>query len=120
MLINLSNVPFDEWEKLQAETALNEFESVRDVEFPTVEEGIDDNNIKLLVEQCINDNLEYFNNADRNNAVYIFGDEFFTFYFVKSMLERGIRCIAPLHELSNQSKHSKNSFKKFREFKLHY
>lgn len=121
MLVNLSNVPFQEWEKFQVEVALAEFETVHDIDFPNVESGIDETNIKELVEGCIKDILIKFNNADRNNAVYILGDDFFTFYFVKSMLDRGIRCIAPQYKNSNQLKFSNNNpFLKFREYKSHY
>lgn len=122
MLLNLSNVPFTEWGKLQADTAIKEFESVRDVEFPIAEGGIDESNIKDLVDQCISENQKYFNNADRNNAVYIYGDEFFTFYFVKSMLDRGFRCITP--QFNGLDPYNKNApsdtFIKFREYKFQY
>lgn len=118
MLINLTSIPHELWSEDQSKQAINEFENVVDIEFPSIDAHLDDLAIKSIADPIIDKCVDYFNNADLNNAVCLFDDPIFTFYMVKSILERGFRCVAP--SFSEEESSNKVEFVRFREFKLKY
>ncbi len=118
MLINLSSTPYASWSEEQSKQAINEFENIVDLDLPYIDAQLDDLAIKLIADPIIDKCVDYFNNADLNNAICLSADPVFTFYMVKSVLERGFRCVAPSFDESNGS--NKTAFVRFREFKLKY
>ena len=118
MLINLSNTPNASWSEEQSKQAINEFENVVDIDLPHFNAQLDDVAIKLIADPIIDKCVDYFNNADLNNALCLSADPIFTFYMVKSILERGFRCVAP--SFSEEQSSNKVEFVRFREFKLKY
>lgn len=118
MLINLSSTPNELWSEQQSKQAINEFENVVDIDLPHIDAQLDELAIKLIADPIIDKCVDYFNNADLNNALCLSADPIFTFYMVKSILERGFRCVAPSFSKAESS--SKIEFVRFREFKLKY
>lgn len=119
MLINLSNTPSLTWSQNQIKQAVNEFENIIDIEIPCIDAKLDDFEIKLIADPIIEKCVEYFNNADLNNAVFLDADPIFTFYIVKSVLERGFRCITSAL-IDSKDSAGKDIFVRFREYRLRY
>ncbi len=120
MLINLSRIPSTNWGPLQIKTSLDEFESINDLEFPKIEPNLSELEIIKLAEPLISKCVKLFSNADKNNAVYVDADPIFSFYFAKSILERGYRCISPSFDESRNDSSIYKKFVKYREYRLKY
>lgn len=118
MLINITSTPNELWSEKQSKQAINEFESILDMDVPPIDAQLDEDEIKSLADPLIDKCVDYFNNADLHNAVCLYNEPIFTFYFVKSILERGFRCVTPSFDETKES--NKAVFVRFREFKLKY
>ena len=119
MLINLSNIPSSSWDSEHKKVAVNEFENIIDIEIPKIDAELDDLGVKEIADPIIEKCVELFNNADLNNAVYLDADPIFTFYVVKSLLERGFRCVASSFDDSKKNA-GQDGFVRFREYRLEY
>jgi hypothetical protein len=120
MLINLSRIPSANWGPLQIKTSLAEFESINDLELPKIEPNLSELEIINLAEPLISKCVKLFSNADINNAVCIDADPIFSFYFAKSILERGFRSISPSFNESKSDTDRYNEFVRYREYRLKY
>ncbi|HRW21917.1 MAG TPA: CRISPR-associated protein [Bacteroidales bacterium] len=95
MLINLSNHPFQNWDKKQTEAAQTAYGSIIDLRFPQIDPEWD-------IEQIINIAVKYFKKIDielkksteNNNAVHLMGELTFCFCLASLLQKNEITCIA--------------------------
>ncbi|MCW8849431.1 MAG: hypothetical protein OQJ81_05570 [Melioribacteraceae bacterium] len=120
MLINLSYTPSANWSDFQINKSIEEFESINDLDLPKLDPNLSEKEIISLSESLIEKCVKLFSNADKNNAVYIVADPIFTFFFAKSLLERGFRCISPsFNEVKSDTANIKE-FVRYWEYRLKY
>lgn len=120
MLINLSNIASENWSNFQISTSVDEFEVIHDINLPQLNPDLSEYEIVSLAEPLINKCVKLFSNADKNNAVSIIAEPIFTFYFAKSILERGFRCISPSFNGEVTDFDDNKEFVRYREYKLKY
>ena len=118
MLINLSSISASKWGNVQIKKSIAEFESISDLNLSLIDPNLSETEIISLANPLIEKCVKLFSNADKNNAVCIDADSFFVFYFVKSMLERGFRCISPSFDEAKTDTNNSKVFIRYREFRL--
>lgn len=94
MLINLSNHPFEDWDKKQKEVALSKYGVVEDLPFPEVDPAADTQAVVQLAAQYLTMCMVKFGKtAQTTDAVHISGEPCFLYHFVTIAKTKGINCI---------------------------
>jgi len=94
MLINLSNHPFEDWDKKQKEVALSKYGRVEDLPFPEVDPAADTQTIAQLADHYLTSCIGKFGKAvQTTNAIHISGEPCLLFHFVTIAKAKGINCI---------------------------
>lgn len=117
VLINLSNHPFDDWSQAQRKES-EKYGRVIDIPFPSVDPGAGEDEIicqaNETVEKCLL--------AGKNNELtaHVMGEMTLTYSIVKTLKEKGIKCIASTSErkalTENGLRLSEFAFVRFREY----
>jgi ATP-dependent exoDNAse (exonuclease V) alpha subunit len=89
MLINFTNHPFDSWNDIQKEAAIEKYQKVLDVPFPHINPDADELDIKADAAKYLEQILKL-----EPSAVHIMGEMNFTFQMVNFLMKEGIECIA--------------------------
>lgn len=86
--VNFSNHPSSKWSKEQIDAA-SEYGEIIDVAFPSLGTDINENDIRIIGEECVANILE------KNPAIVMCQGEFtLTFYVVNELMRIGITCVS--------------------------
>ena len=118
ILINLSNHPFEKWDKRQKEAALEYGECV-DCQFPAVDPDMGKTDIDRLADCKIKE--LYRLAGKRRFTVHIMGEMGLTYAIVSKLKQSGIPCILSTSfriakEDADGLKHVRFNFERFREY----
>lgn len=95
MLLNLTNHHSPQWPEAQKKEAKEQFGSISDLPFPSIEPQWDEEKVQELAEdyrkKCI-DVLKVSEN--QKNAVHLMGEHTFCFALIRLLQEDNITCIA--------------------------
>lgn len=96
MLINLSNHPLEKWSREQREAAEREYGPVLDLPFPMQDPSASSQVVASDAHNtaCHAQRLLEEQGDGPCNAIHVMGEFTFTYFFVREMERRGIRCIA--------------------------
>lgn len=100
MLINLTNHPSEKWSEKQTQTAIKQYNSITDIQFPQIDPTATIEEVQKLAEQYVTEikkKLGYtdvltFNN--KINVVHIMGEMTFTHNVVRLLQQNVITCLA--------------------------
>lgn len=116
MLLNLSNHPSNQWGKAQQKAALDQYDKIEDLPFPSIDPESSSSAIQqLAMDYCQRIMLL------QPQAVHVMGEMTFTYTLVQLLQKQGIHCIAStsqrkiLIEVSGQ-KTVLFEFEQFREY----
>lgn len=125
MFINLSNHPSDLWGKEQ-QTAARSWGDIYDIPFPQIDPAISENALDHLVEEYLQQIIEYRKQAPAASFIVMVQGEFvFSFRLIIQLKKLGIRVVAAqsrriVRESSDESgnyiKESHFQFVGFREY----
>lgn len=119
MLINLSNHPFEDWDKKQKEVALSKYGAVEDLPFPEVDPAADTQSVAQLAAQYLTMSVVKFGKlVQTTDAVHISGEPCFLYHFVNLSKDHGITCIcSTTHRLVSNEGNIKTTFFQFVQFR---
>ena len=115
MLINLSNHPSKEWTAFQKNTAIELYQSIKDIEFPVIYPNCSDVEITQLAQKYVKQIIEL-----KPAAVHIMGEMNFAFTCITLLKSYGIICVASTTKRKSSvienKKTSEFEFVQFRQF----
>lgn len=96
MLINFSNHPSDKWDEMQKQTALSQFGSIVDLQFPQVDPQANESGIRELANQYVQRIKEMLTLQENKFpvAVHIMGEMTFLFCVINLLKNNEIQCLA--------------------------
>jgi hypothetical protein len=89
MILNFTNHPYETWNQIQQNEAIQKFESVLDFPFPEIDPNLDEIDLEKVVREVL---LEIL--ALKPNAVLIMGEMNFTFQMIYFLMQNNIPCYA--------------------------
>ncbi len=116
MLINFSNHPSENWSDFQKKTAIDSYQTIYDISFPSISPEISEDEIIHLAQNYARKIIKL-----QPSAVHIMGEMNFTHQCVSILKSYNIKCIASTSVRNsiegNNSKTSIFEFVQFREYK---
>jgi len=115
MLLNFSNHPTKEWTANQKNIALEQYTTIQDLSFPSIDPHIDSSELVMLVKKYIIQ-IQQINPT----AIHIMGEHTFTFKMVSELQKIDFLCIASTTKRKAIQKGNKKTiyfdFVKFRTY----
>jgi len=116
MLVNFTNHPSIGWGKLQKESALALYTEIVDIQFPHINPGADELEIKIEAKKYLEQILTL-----KPDAVHVMGEMNFTFQMVYFLMQEGVECIASttrriIETFPNEIQKSRFEFVSFRKY----
>lgn len=123
MLINLSNHPSSHWDTYQKEAALMLYNSIMDLNFPTIDpEASPDTLITIALEYLEKIKATFpYNSDNQSNAVHLMGESTFCYILVTLLNRENIPVIASTtrRRVFYGDDGSKNSIFEFVQFRVY-
>jgi hypothetical protein len=117
MLLNFTNHPFETWDSIQKDAAIQEFDAVVDFQFPEINPELDEMELEKLVRKYLEEILVY-----KPSAVHIMGEMNFTFQMIYFLMQNKIPCYASTSERNMEKKGDQITntfvFKRFRKYRF--
>lgn len=114
VLVNFSNHPSSKWDKDQMEAA-EQYGRVVDIAFPVVDENDDEEKIKKIGDEYLEEIMQY-----ATAAVMLQGEFTLSYYVIKELRKRNITVLAACTKretyMNGDIKISIFKFKRFREY----